>query len=423
MYIRLPEKVKYIMKALNHSGYEAFAVGGCIRDSIMGREPEDWDITTSATPCQVKGIFDKTIDTGILHGTVTVLLKQEGFEVTTYRIDGKYEDGRHPEDVIFTGSLIEDLKRRDFTINAMAYNDEAGLIDIFGGASDINKKKIKCVGNATERFQEDALRMLRGIRFAAQLDFDVEKDTLQAIRILSQSLEKISAERIQVELMKLLTSMHPEKIHLIGETGLSSVFLPELDSFLKTIPDGGDRFFKALNNVPGEKPLRLAMLLHDIAWKAEKARHGEACAGMSKVILQRLRMDNDTIEKVYQLILWHEDTPLLTPRNIRGAVHRIGTACYPGLFIVKRGIAMSLPENDRKRETDYINEYERIYQKILENQECLDRKELAVNGRDLIEAGIRPGKELGDILDRMLALVIEHPEYNKKETLLEKCLE
>lgn len=207
--IQLPERVDRIITTLQDHGYEAYAVGGCIRDSLLGREPGDWDITTSATPEETKALFRKTFDTGIEHGTVTVLMGEEGFEVTTYRIDGKYEDGRHPKEVCFTRNLREDLLRRDFTINAMAYNETEGLVDIFGGISDLKKGVIRCVGDAGERFAEDALRILRGIRFAAQLGFEIDEDTKQGMSALAPTLEKISAERIQVELIKMLVSDRP----------------------------------------------------------------------------------------------------------------------------------------------------------------------------------------------------------------------
>ena len=208
--IQLPENVKYIIDTIMEAGYEAFAVGGCIRDSILGRKPDDWDITTSASPYQIKELFRRTIDTGIQHGTVTVMIDKEGYEVTTYRIDGEYEDSRHPKEVIFTPNLEEDLKRRDFTINAMAYNEKTGLVDIFEGMQDITRKVIRCVGSPMERFTEDALRMMRAVRFSAQLGYRIEEETAKAITHLAPNLTKISAERIQTELVKLVTSPHPD---------------------------------------------------------------------------------------------------------------------------------------------------------------------------------------------------------------------
>ena len=192
--IIMPDNVKNIIETLESNGYEAFAVGGCVRDALMGRKPNDWDITTSATPMQVKSLFRRTIDTGIKHGTVTIMIGKEGYEVTTYRIDGDYMDGRHPDKVIFTSNLIEDLKRRDFTINAMAYNDRAGIVDAFDGVTDLDNKVIRCVREAKERFTEDALRILRALRFSAQLDFSIDEDTAIAVKELGKNLTQISKE-------------------------------------------------------------------------------------------------------------------------------------------------------------------------------------------------------------------------------------
>ena len=214
MKIDLPDKVTYIIETLTEHGFEAYAVGGCVRDMMLGRKPMDWDITTSAKPEQVKELFYHTIDTGIQHGTVTVMLSHEGFEVTTYRIDGEYEDARHPKEVLFTSNLLEDLKRRDFTINAMAYNEKDGLVDAFDGQKDLERGMIRCVGVAEERFSEDALRMLRAVRFAAQLDFQIEEKTKAAIKKLAPNIAKVSAERIQTELVKLLTSNQIGRAHV-----------------------------------------------------------------------------------------------------------------------------------------------------------------------------------------------------------------
>ena len=212
MYLKLPAKVTRIIHTLQAHGHEAYAVGGCVRDTVLGRVPDDWDITTSARPLEVKKLFNRTVDTGLVHGTVTVLLGEDGYEVTTYRIDGKYEDHRHPSQVQFSAELAEDLRRRDFTINAMAYNQEQGLVDLFGGMDDLQKKRICCVGEARERFQEDALRILRAVRFSAQLGFSIEARTEEALQELSGDLAYVSAERIRVELVKLLGSGHPEYI-------------------------------------------------------------------------------------------------------------------------------------------------------------------------------------------------------------------
>ena len=234
MKLNIPSGAEIILNTLEQHGYEAYVVGGCVRDSILGRCPDDWDITTSASPEQVKALFRRTVDTGLQHGTVTVLIEKEGFEVTTYRVDGDYEDGRHPKEVRFTSNLKEDLKRRDFTINAMAYHPERGLVDLFGGVNDMEKKVIRCVGDPMERFQEDALRILRAVRFSAQLGFTIEASTKEAIGALAPNLKLVSAERIQVELVKLLVSPNPDYLRAAYETGVTAEFLPEFDVCMKT---------------------------------------------------------------------------------------------------------------------------------------------------------------------------------------------
>ena len=234
MHIKLPEKVKYIISRLEKNGYEAYAVGGCVRDSILDRVPEDWDITTSAKPEEVKKLFQATIDTGLQHGTVTVVIEKEGYEVTTFRLDGDYSDGRHPDRVAFTSSLTEDLKRRDFTINAMAYSENTGLIDRFDGEKDLEDGIIRAVGDAEERFSEDALRMLRAIRFAGQLNFDIAEKTFDAIKKLSPDISKVSVERIAKELEKLLLSGNPEYITLVYEAGIFEVIAPEIAALFKS---------------------------------------------------------------------------------------------------------------------------------------------------------------------------------------------
>ena len=232
--ITLPEQVTFIIDTLNQAGFEAYAVGGCVRDSIMGRVPDDWDITTSADPQQVKKLFRRTIDTGIQHGTVTVMLQGTGYEVTTYRIDGEYEDNRHPKEVVFTKSLEEDLKRRDFTVNAMAYHPKEGLVDLFDGIGDMERRCIRCVGRAEERFSEDALRIMRGVRFSARFGYTIEEETKQAITKLAENLKHVSAERIRVELVKLLVSPHPDYLRDAYELGITKIILPEFDVCMET---------------------------------------------------------------------------------------------------------------------------------------------------------------------------------------------
>ncbi len=440
MRIELPEKVKTILNILINAGFEAFAVGGCVRDSILGKEPKDWDITTSARPVQVKELFSRTIDTGIAHGTVTVLLDREGFEVTTYRIDGEYEDARHPKEVLFTGSLLEDLKRRDFTINAMAYNEQEGLVDAFDGMGDLKQGRIRCVGTARERFTEDALRMLRAVRFAAQLGFSIEPETRRGIEELACSLQKISAERIQAELVKLLVSDHPEEVRTLYETGISKEIFPWLDAMFRTpqnnphhIYNVGEHTVCALMYTPPDKILRLALFFHDMAKPAclEKDEEGiyhfrghpKEGAAMTRLVMRRLKFDNDTIDRVASLVQWHDDNPPLTPANVRRAINRIGQRQFPRLFAVKRADTMGKGTYQREEKLAYIDKYETMYREILEKEECIHLKTLAVSGKDLIAAGFKPGRELGRLLEELLQLVLENPECNTKEFLLEKAAE
>lgn len=440
MQIQLPEHVKYILKTFRDAGFEAYAVGGCVRDSILGKEPKDWDITTNATPTETKELFSRTIDTGIVHGTVTILLDHTGYEVTTYRVDGEYEDGRHPKQVSFTASLAEDLRRRDFTINAMAYSDEEGLVDLFGGTADLEQKIIRCVGMATERFTEDALRMMRAIRFSAQLGFELEAETMQAIRTLAPTIQKISAERIQMELIKTLVSDHPQHMRLFYELGLSAYFLPEFDRMMETgqvnphhCYSVGEHTIHALSHVLPDKVLRLTMLLHDVAKPVCKTSdeagidhfhgHPKRGAEMAKQILRRLKLDNDTIRRVCSLIQWHDDNPPLTARAVRRAVVRVGIEQFPALFAVKRADVLAQSDYKRDEKLSYIDDYERIYREICAQQQCLCIRDLAVDGKDLMEAGIMQGKEIGETLKRLLELVLEDPEKNTKEYLLNQIKE
>ena len=440
--IKMPGKVNKIIGVLQEAGFEAYAVGGCIRDSLLGRTPNDWDITTSAKPMEVKALFSHTIDTGIQHGTVTILLDREGFEVTTYRIDGEYEDGRHPKEVSFTGSLEEDLKRRDFTINALAYNETAGLIDIFEGQRDLKDGIIRCVGNAEERFTEDALRMLRAIRFSAQLGYRIEENTLAAIHKLAGNLEKISAERIQTELLKLMVSPHPDYLRTAYECGVTKVFFPEFDLAMETPQNHphhcynvGEHILHSLLEIPADKVLRLTMLLHDIAKPQcltvdEKGithfhGHEEMGAEMSRVILRRLRMDNDTTDKVCRLVRFHDYGNGVAPdrRIVRRAVNKIGEDLFDDFILVKKADLLAQSMYLRKEKLSNLAAWDACYREIREAEECVSLRTLAVNGKDLIAAGLQPGRELGDILKQLLDEVLETPEKNEKDYLISRAKE
>ncbi|MCM1102318.1 MAG: CCA tRNA nucleotidyltransferase [Acetatifactor muris] len=435
--IAIPERARHIIKTISDAGFEAYVVGGCVRDSILGREPEDWDITTSAKPEQVKALFPRTIDTGIQHGTVTVMLERQGFEVTTYRIDGKYEDGRHPKEVSFTPNLKEDLRRRDFTINAMAYNEEKGLVDIFGGLEDIEKGVIRCVGDARARFGEDALRILRAIRFSAQLGYRIEEETRDAIRELAPTLKAISAERIQVELVKLLMSPHPDYLRDAYDTGVTKVILPEFDVCMDTpqkhphhVYNVGEHILHSLVNVEADRILRLAMLFHDIGkpatLKADEDGtthfHGHNVVGeqMTRKIMNRLRFDNQTIHMVCRIVMYHDYGNSVIPdeRIVRKALNRIGEEVFPLIFPVKRADVGAQSDYLRQDKLDIIDRWEEIYHKIVREKQCVSLKSLAITGRDMINLGYHPGPEIGEKLNALLELVLEHPEYNTTERLL-----
>lgn len=440
MRIQVPEKANQVISVLAEAGFEAYVVGGCVRDAILGRTASDWDITTNARPEQVKALFPRTVDTGLQHGTVTVLQGKEGFEVTTYRIDGEYLDGRHPEQVTFTPSLLEDLKRRDFTINAMAYNDKEGLVDAFDGLGDLERGQIRCVGNPGERFTEDALRILRAVRFSAQLGFGIEEKTRAALSEFAPRLSKVSAERIQTELVKLLVSPHPEVFRTVWETGISAVILPEFDRCMETEQNNphhcwsvGEHTLHALPFVEAQKALRLAVLLHDIGKPLTRTTdaegidhfygHAEKGAELAGRIMRRLKFDNDTRKRVVKLVQTHDDLQTgTTQRSVRRAVHRIGAEVFPDYLKIRRADIMAQNPEVREEKLGKLAKVEAVYQRILEEQNCLSLKDLAVTGKDLIEAGIEPGPELGRILNELLELVIEHPEYNTKEYLLERII-
>lgn len=435
MNIVLPQDVIKIIERLESCGHEAYAVGGCVRDSILGKEPADWDITTSASPKEVKALFTHTIDTGIAHGTVTIMCGKCGYEVTTYRIDGEYKDGRHPESVAFTNLLSEDLRRRDFTINAMAYNQTEGLVDLFGGMQDLQDGVIRCVGEAAERFSEDALRMLRAVRFAAQLGFSIEKATYDAICALAPTIARVSMERIMVELVKLLTSAHPEEMRTVYACGLTGIFLPEFDAMMETPQHTvhhqysvGEHTIHALMAVPAERVLRLTMLFHDVAKPVCRTTdeagndhfygHPEIGAEMTGQILRRLKFDNDTIRSVKRLVRFHDMRPVLQEKNVRRSIVKMGLESFPEIFAVKRADTLAQSMYMRQQKLDAIDQFEALYDRIMEKQVCVQKKDLALNGKDLLDIGVPQGKKVGEILDLLFAQVIEEPAKNTREELL-----
>lgn len=435
MEIRIPEEVGRIIGILEENGYEAYAVGGCVRDSLLHRIPEDWDITTSAMPAQVKALFRRTVDTGIAHGTVTVLMGKKGFEVTTYRLDGDYEDSRHPKQVTYTKSLEEDLKRRDFTINAMAYNPRTGLVDLLGGEEDLKKKRIRCVGSARERFSEDALRILRAIRFSAQLGFSIEEETKKAACELVPTLTKISRERIQAEITKLLISDNPQYFRELYEAGITGQIFSEFDVMMKTGQNTpyhcytvGEHTLAMLGFVGASPVLRWTALLHDCGkpWSCQVEPsgrehfkgHEKEGAKRARKILKELKFDNDTIDQVTKLITWHVARFDGGKYEIRRCLNQIGPGLFPLLLEVDAADALAKAAEFQDESLRRCARVRALYQEILAEGDCFRLDQLAVSGRDLKEAGMEPGPEMGAVLKRMLDEVMREPSRNTKEYLL-----
>ncbi len=432
MKIRLPDGVNDIINILIENGYEAYAVGGCIRDSILNIYPEDWDITTSAKPEDVKGVFRRTVDTGIKHGTVTVLYKDDSYEVTTYRIDGEYKDNRHPTSVEFTSNLANDLRRRDFTINAMAYNKQEGLVDLYKGMDDLKKGIIRCVGNPVHRFEEDALRILRAFRFSAQLNFKIEEESHKAACLQKENLANISAERIRTELNKLILSSHPEKLMDLYHAKITKIILPTFDLMMKTKhyknpkETVGSFAIKATQTLENsnldledesELVLRWTLLLHEL--EGPQANNSK----QARNILKKLKFDNNTIEKVSRLIRWVHVPFDLSSYGIRKAINEVGIDIFELLFIVKRIILSTLDRDYYKEKLKELNTAHDIYKDVIADGDCTHLSMLNVDGRDLINIGYKPGKELGRTLNRLLELVLKNPSLNKKSTLLAKAKE
>ena len=401
--INIPQNVKLIIDTLEDAGYEAFAVGGCVRDALMGRVPNDWDITTSATPMQVKELFRRTIDTGIKHGTVTIMLGKEGYEVTTYRIDGDYMDGRHPDKVIFTNNLIEDLKRRDFTINAMAYNERVGIVDAFDGINDLENKIIRCVGEATERFTEDALRILRALRFSAQLDFNINEATAVAVKELGKNLSLISKERIQTELDKLITSNCPDRIKLVHLYGLNKFIFEGATSINEDRLSLYENISSIMESLPNNHYLRWAALMH---YEAEPS-----------VVLRKLKFDNVTINTCSKLVS-AAHTPL--PDNkpaLRRMIVKYGKDIFDNyLFTYIHSLcATGLYDHGS---ADHVTLVEKLYKEIISDNDCISTKDMAIGGTVLLKEGIESGKKMGDVINYLFERVLDEPSLNEYDTLL-----
>ena len=423
--IILPDKVKYIINKLNKCGYEAYAVGGCVRDSILGRGINDWDITTNAKPENVVKIFKRTIKTGIKHGTITVIIDKESFEITTFRVDGEYYDNRHPNDVIFVSDIKEDLARRDFTINAMAYNEESGLIDCFSGLDDLQRKVIKSVGDPKERFKEDALRIMRGIRFASQLGFEIDSDTVMAMKKLSSTIKNISIERIVIEFNKILLA-DSSYVNNLESYGLLQVFLPEVSECKgKLINRNNEEFdmfdylIYCLNSIENKIHLKLTILFMNLKiTEITKERDNiDSLSDKAIKILKRLKYDNKTISKVSSLVKYN-NVEIKDKKSLKEMLNVIGIDLFYDLLKIKEAETL-LGDNEciilKKKKLEKVN---KLLDEVIRNKECYSIGDLKINGTDLKSIGINNGKTIGTILNKLLDEVLNKPELNEKDKLI-----
>ncbi|MBQ7374038.1 MAG: CCA tRNA nucleotidyltransferase [Clostridia bacterium] len=432
--INIPLGAKLIIEKLNKAGYKAYAVGGCVRDSLLMKKPEDWDITTSASPEKVVELFSpNVILTGLKHGTVTVRHDGKSYEVTTFRSDGKYNDSRHPEKVEFVSCLEEDLKRRDFTVNAMAYSEESGLIDLYGGLADLKNGVLRAVGEPMERFEEDALRILRGVRFVSSTGFSIEENTLNAMKKRKDLLKNVSVERIFVELEKTLLGEFVDKA-LLDAPEIIFTIIPEMEKcygFLQHskwhLHDVYTHTVIAVKSVRADRALRWCMLLHDIA-KPDKFflddkgeghfyGHPEQSFEMAKVILKRLKTPTKLSEEVLILIKNHDVYLPTESKKIKRNLRKFGEEIFLKLLEVKfadnqgQGTQLALAENKK------LTQIKEIIENVVKSGECYNLKTLAVNGEDLISLGYK-GKEIGKVLDDLLDDVINGNLPNEKQRLL-----
>lgn len=433
----IPQGALEILATLEAAGYEAWLVGGCVRDLLMGRVPGDWDITTDALPAQVGQCFPHTIPTGITHGTMTVLLAGKPFEVTTYRTESAYSDFRRPDHVSFVTEIGEDLARRDFTVNAVAWHPERGLYDPYGGRQDLAGQRIKAVGNPQERFREDALRMLRAVRFAAQLDFTIEEDTLNAIGEMAPNIVHISGERIALELNKWLLAQNSHRWPLFRQSGLMAWVLPELDKCFD-IPQNspwhtdtvGDHILKAAASAAPVREVRWALLFHDLGKAQTRTTdeegidhfygHEAHSEALAQEIMHRLRMDKKTQARVLALVRHHDREVAPTGKAVRRAVLAIGKDAFPQWLLVRRADLMAQNTEKAGPVLTALDGVQACYEDLLIQEHCLGIGQLAVSGKDLMALGIPQGPEIGYLLQALLEWVVEEPERNQKALLLER---
>lgn len=443
MEIHIPTGARKIIARLEQHGYEAYIVGGCVRDSLMGKRPSDWDICTSARAEEMMALFEdkRVIPTGIQHGTLTILAEDGAYEVTTFRIDGEYLDHRHPKSVAFTRELAEDLSRRDFTINAMAWHPERGLIDLFGGVEDLRDRLVRAVGDPVQRFNEDGLRMLRMVRFATVLDFDYDPATYDAVRKQGHLLQYISKERIQVELNKILLAAHPARgLEDLYTLGMYPYIIPMMCHTVGFAQRGGHHFLDvfehsllAVGVIAPELVLRLTMLLHDIGkpfvWDSSESLsydrfddHAAVSAKLAGKILRDLKYDNATRKDVVELIAHHNDILLPDPVNVRRALARLGEVQTRRLVQVKVAdlIAHDLA-GEREKILALFAEISDVIDKVVARGDCTSVKALAIGGQDMMALGLS-GRAIGQMLNAALELVLEKPKMNTRETLLTGCV-
>lgn len=428
------EKYTEILEKLNSAGKEAYLVGGCVRDLLMGIPPHDYDITTNALPEETKEIFSshRVIETGMKHGTVTVLVDREPFEVTTYRLDGKYTDRRHPDSVEFTSDLHEDLARRDFTVNAMAFSKSGELIDPFGGKADIEKKIIRCVGDPEKRFSEDALRILRALRFSSTLGFEIEEKTAEAAFALRDTLSYVSAERCFSELSKMLVGKNVEEV-LTKYWQIIAAVIPELSAMYGYDQNNPHHCFtldihtaKVVANVPNEAPIRFAALFHDIGKPLCESKdengishfygHAEKSKELAGKALERLKSDNATKEEVIYLVAHHDSPAETDETQVLRKLRRFGEERYRKLVALRSADGMGQAKEYRR--TEERKRCLEMLENVLEKESCFSLSDLAVNGDDLLNIGYKRGKSIGQMLETLLEAVLRGELENQKEILL-----
>ncbi len=430
--MKLDRTTGEILKYFERKGFEAFIVGGCVRDRIMGIQPADYDIATNATPDQVMSIFDKTVATGLKHGTVTVFYKETSYEVTTYRKEAGYSDSRRPDRVTFVATVEEDLSRRDFTANAMAYNGQRGLVDPFMGRQAIADKKIVCVGDPIQRFSEDALRILRALRFAAVLDFTIEKRTEQALDTLKKNLKAVARERCLTELTKLLCGVGAGKV-LLKYMAIIAEVIPELwpmYGFSQNNPhhcyDVLEHTAVALDAAPSDPIIRWALLLHDIGkphtYTEDESGighfrgHQQVSTQIAGRVLRRLRMDKNSIGRIETLIAYHDHYLQPTVRNVKKNLARLGEENFAAMVALQQADNMGQHPDYRLPES-HFQTIKAIADRVIEEGAAFKIAQLAVDGYDMLELGLK-GAEIGKMLDSLLESVVMDECPNCKETLI-----